>query len=221
MAMAMVTVTAGAAAAVTGPSAGVAAERWVGAVITVRRATGRRDGADRPTTPRARMSGSCSTARRRCVTVTVHFTVRAVHQWASSPFGPRVSRRLAHPGLAQSCSVAALAFQHLVALLDQALAFAILALGLFLDVRAFFVGHDGLQDGVRPMTGRLAVIPLTNNGMAAQPPRRIVTTAARIAGDGGHASPCGGALPTLRQRSCRSDSLLRYSGAHEGRARNP
>ena len=41
--------------------------------------------------------------------------------------------------------MAALAFHHLVALLDQALAFAILALGLLLDVRAFFIGHDGHQ----------------------------------------------------------------------------
>jgi hypothetical protein len=47
-------------------------------------------------------------------------------------------------GLSQSRSVAALAFHHLVALLDQALAFAILALGFLLDVRAFFIGHDGL-----------------------------------------------------------------------------
>jgi hypothetical protein len=50
--------------------------------------------------------------------------------------------------LSQSRSVAALAFHHLVAFLDQALAFAILALGLLLDVRAFFIGHDGLQGEV-------------------------------------------------------------------------
>ena len=59
-----------------------------------------------------------------------------------------------HPtrfGLSQSRSVAALAFHHLVALLDQAFAFAIFALGLLLDVRAFFIGHDGLQDEVRPL----------------------------------------------------------------------
>jgi len=42
-------------------------------------------------------------------------------------------------------------FHHLVALLDQALAFAIFALGLLLDVRAFFIGHDGLQGEVRPL----------------------------------------------------------------------
>ena len=41
--------------------------------------------------------------------------------------------------------MAALAFHHLVALLDQTLAFAILALRLLLDVRAFFIGHDGHQ----------------------------------------------------------------------------
>ena len=45
--------------------------------------------------------------------------------------------------------MAALAFHHLVALLDQALAFAILALGFLLYIRAFFIGHDGLQAEVR------------------------------------------------------------------------
>jgi hypothetical protein len=39
---------------------------------------------------------------------------------------------------------AALAFHHLVALLEQALAFAILALRLLLDVGASFIGHDNL-----------------------------------------------------------------------------
>jgi hypothetical protein len=38
-----------------------------------------------------------------------------------------------------------LAFDDLVALLQQALALAILALLLLLDVGAFFVGHDILQ----------------------------------------------------------------------------
>src|SRR6266446_9434520 len=58
---------------------------------------------------------------------------------------------LARFGLSQSRSVAALAFHHLVALLDQTLAFAIFTLGLLLDVRAFFIGHDGLQGEVRPL----------------------------------------------------------------------
>src|ERR1700738_3133104 len=40
---------------------------------------------------------------------------------------------------------AALAFYDLVALLEQALALAILALLLLLDVGAFFVGHEELQ----------------------------------------------------------------------------
>jgi hypothetical protein len=74
-------------------------------------------------------------------------------------------------GLSQSRSVATLAFHHLVALLDQALAFAILALGLLLDVRAFFIGHDGLQGEVRPPDcdrgNRIdAFIPATNNRIA-------------------------------------------------------
>jgi hypothetical protein len=42
----------------------------------------------------------------------------------------------AHPGAA-----AALAFHHLVALLQQTLALAILAFLLLLDVGAFFIGH--------------------------------------------------------------------------------
>src|ERR1700732_5179031 len=44
--------------------------------------------------------------------------------------------------LAKPRSAAALAFYHLVALLQQALALAILALLLLLDVGAFFIGHD-------------------------------------------------------------------------------
>jgi hypothetical protein len=64
--------------------------------------------------------------------------------------------------------VAPLAFHDLVALLDQALAFAIFALGSLLDVRAFFIGHDGLQNEVRPMDcdrlrARLALIAVTSS----------------------------------------------------------
>src|ERR1700719_385354 len=58
---------------------------------------------------------------------------------------------LARFGLSDSRSVAALAFHHLVALLDQALSFAIFALGLLLDVRAFFICHDGHRGEVRPL----------------------------------------------------------------------
>jgi len=80
-------------------------------------------------------------------------------------------RTLARFGLSQSRSVATLAFHHLVALLDQALAFAILALGLLLDVRAFFIGHDGLQGEVHPPDcargNRIdAFIPATDNRIA-------------------------------------------------------
>jgi len=45
----------------------------------------------------------------------------------------------------QPRAAAALAFDHLVALLEQAFAFAILALLLLLDVGAFFIGHDILS----------------------------------------------------------------------------
>jgi hypothetical protein len=47
--------------------------------------------------------------------------------------------------LSKSRPAAALAFYDLVALLEQALALAILALLLLLDVGAFFVGHRELQ----------------------------------------------------------------------------
>jgi hypothetical protein len=67
---------------------------------------------------------------------------------------PILNGRNSQGGLSQSRSVAALALHHLVALLDQALAFAIFALGLLLDVRAFFIGHDGLQGQVRPLAPR-------------------------------------------------------------------
>src|SRR5450631_3222608 len=71
--------------------------------------------------------------------------------------------------LSQSCAVAALALHNLVALLDQALAFAILALGLLLDVRAFFIGHDGLQGKARPpdcKRRRVERYPAINTGIA-------------------------------------------------------
>jgi hypothetical protein len=44
--------------------------------------------------------------------------------------------------LTEARPAAALAFHHLVALLEQALALAVLALPLLLDVGAFFIGHD-------------------------------------------------------------------------------
>jgi hypothetical protein len=47
--------------------------------------------------------------------------------------------------LSKSGPAAALAFYDLVALLEQALALAILAPLLLLDVGAFFVGHEELQ----------------------------------------------------------------------------
>src|SRR3954471_10090035 len=89
---------------------------------------------------------------------------------------PIPARRL---HLSQPCSVAALAFHDLVALLEQALAFAILARGFLFDFGAFFIGHDGLRcDGSsargRPMDARLASKASTNNGVA-----RLLTRAAR------------------------------------------
>jgi hypothetical protein len=45
---------------------------------------------------------------------------------------------------AHACPLAALAFHHPVALFQEALALAILALLLLLDVRALFIGHDDL-----------------------------------------------------------------------------
>src|SRR6266576_918333 len=54
-------------------------------------------------------------------------------------------RRSSTSCLPQSRSAAALAFYDLVALLEQALALAIFALPLLLDVGPFFVGHEDLQ----------------------------------------------------------------------------
>jgi hypothetical protein len=48
--------------------------------------------------------------------------------------------------------LAALAFYDPVALLQQALALAILAFLLLLDVGAFFIGHDNLPAGVARIT---------------------------------------------------------------------
>jgi hypothetical protein len=56
-------------------------------------------------------------------------------------YGPSIKPRLAQAG-----AFAALAFHHLVALLQQALALAILALLLLFDVGAFFVGHAQAPD---------------------------------------------------------------------------
>ena len=61
--------------------------------------------------------------------------------------------RLAHPRPA-----AALAFYHLVAFLQQALALAILALLLLLDVGTFLTRHDVLQTMMR-CDGREEVSP--------------------------------------------------------------
>ena len=63
--------------------------------------------------------------------------------------------------LAHARSLAALALHHLVALLQQALALAILALLLLLDVGAFFIGHASLPAtrcaGITMMQARIPV----------------------------------------------------------------
>jgi hypothetical protein len=61
---------------------------------------------------------------------------------ASEVHHPEVIGGLA---LAESGPAAALAFHHLVALFQQALALAIFAFLLFLDVGAFGIGHDILR----------------------------------------------------------------------------
>jgi hypothetical protein len=61
---------------------------------------------------------------------------------------------------------AALAFDHFVALLQQALALAILALLLFLDVGAFFVGHGILQAMISRMTMIEAPVPVYSYSIA-------------------------------------------------------
>jgi hypothetical protein len=58
-----------------------------------------------------------------------------------------------HNKLSHTCALTALAFDDLVGLLQQTLAFAVFALGLLLYVRAFFIGHDVLQGCRRTTAG--------------------------------------------------------------------
>jgi hypothetical protein len=67
--------------------------------------------------------------------------------------------------LANSRSAAALAFYHLVALLHQALALAILALLLILDVGAFFIGHDSLQTSAHESADLIDVLASTGRNI--------------------------------------------------------
>jgi hypothetical protein len=60
---------------------------------------------------------------------------------AESPAPAQIRRRPASP---YARSLAALALDDLIALLQQALALAILAFLLLLDVGAFFISHDNL-----------------------------------------------------------------------------
>src|SRR5229473_5402936 len=57
----------------------------------------------------------------------------------------RFQRQVSKAASAQPGPAAALAFDHFVALLQQALALAVLALLLLLDVGTFFIGHLELQ----------------------------------------------------------------------------
>jgi hypothetical protein len=59
--------------------------------------------------------------------------------------GKAVSKAVFKAVSAQPRPAAALALDHFVALLQQALALAVLALLLLLDVGAFFIGHNDLQ----------------------------------------------------------------------------
>jgi hypothetical protein len=72
----------------------------------------------------------------------------------------QIQWRLTHPGAA-----AALAFYDLVALLQQPLALAILALLFFLDVGAFIVGHESLLTSAPGLADRSGVLALTGNSV--------------------------------------------------------
>jgi hypothetical protein len=69
------------------------------------------------------------------------------------------------PALAKPCPAAALAFYHFVALLQQALALAILALLFLLDVGAFFIGHDSLQTSAPESADLIDVLALTGGNV--------------------------------------------------------
>jgi hypothetical protein len=70
------------------------------------------------------------------------------------------------PALAKPCPAAALAFYHFVALLQQALALAILALLFLLDVGAFFIGHDSLQTSAPESADLIDVLASTGGNIA-------------------------------------------------------
>src|ERR1700676_2574601 len=84
---------------------------------------------------------------------------------SAGPVFMRATRQemLAHPGPA-----AALAFDHSVALLEQSLALAVLALLLLLDVGAFRIGHDRLQTstpGTADLIRRLSITRRQRSGL--------------------------------------------------------
>jgi hypothetical protein len=63
------------------------------------------------------------------------------------------------PALPYACALATLALDDLVALLQQALALAILAFLLLLDVGAFFISHDNLPASVARITIASPALP--------------------------------------------------------------
>jgi hypothetical protein len=63
------------------------------------------------------------------------------------------------PALPYACTLATLALDDLVALLQQALALAILAFLLLLDVGAFFISHDNLPATVARITIASSALP--------------------------------------------------------------
>jgi hypothetical protein len=76
----------------------------------------------------------------------------------------RLRNELHARSLSNSSALAALAFDDPVAFLQQALALAILALGLLLDVRSFFIGHWMRSLSGAPMRAPCALNQLLGDG---------------------------------------------------------
>jgi hypothetical protein len=78
---------------------------------------------------------------------------------AESPAPTQIQGRHPRQALPHASALAALALDYSVALLQQALALAILAFLLLLDVGAFFIGHDNLPASVARITIASPALP--------------------------------------------------------------
>jgi hypothetical protein len=111
--------------------------------------------------------------------------------------------------------LAALALDHPVGLLQQALALAVLAFLLLLDVGAFFIGHDNLPAGVARITIASLALP------SISPPKRFteiaMVTRRKLIWSG--AAGGGFAIGTRRRAKHLSKSLVALWASADARTR--